>query len=1287
MVEKLVRLARRSNQYAVMCLLILCGTLINADYTSGSTLWDNTVVPATIEDPDGTAQTQGIELGVKFQSNVDGFITGLRFYKGIGNTGTHVGSLWTVTGTLLSAVTFANETASGWQEMALPAPVAITGGTTYVASYHTDVGRYSANSAYFAGSGFDNPPLRALSDGESGGNGVYRYGASAFPNQTYNSANYWVDVVFETSVGPDTTPPTVDTTSPADGAVNVSTAALVAVTFSEAMDAATIDETSFELRDSASAAVPAAVTYNFSSRTATLAPGAPLAADAAFTAVVRGGSGGVADVAGNPLAVDYTWSFTTGADGTPDSSSIWDDSYVLATIEDPDTTAQTQGIELGVKFQSNVDGFITGLRFYKGPGNTGTHVGSLWTAAGTLLAAVAFTNETASGWQEMALPAPVAITGGTTYVASYHTDVGRYSASTVYFAGSGYDNPPLRALADGENGGNGVYRYGASAFPNQTYNSENYWVDVVFTTSLGPDTTPPTVDTTSPADGAVNVSTATAVSVTFSEAMDIATIDSGSFELRDASNVLMTAAVSYNSGTNTATLTPSVALSASTTYSATVIGGAGGVSDIAGNPLQSDYSWSFTTAASGGDTTPPTVTAFIIPSTATTLTVTIASFTATDNVAVTGYMVTESPTAPSSTAGGWLATAPTSYTFATEGSKTLYAWAKDAAGNVSSSRSASVVITLQPGGPEPAGWYAGDLHVHRSCGGPAIDMSTMYDHMAAENLAVMVLLADLGNGEVQDPVQDLPRVTGQDDPVSTPGRIVHWDAEWHWDPIYFQFPHQALGGHVVALGLSEAYQIWEEYTFPIFEWAHQQNAIAGFAHMQYLDNQIPQSLSCCIPIEYPVEVALGSVDFISEDVDGSDAFIEAYYRLLNTGFRPGFAAGSDFPCNAEVGNLLTYVQVAGGVLTYRNWIEGIAQGRTVVSRNGHNEFLNLTVNNSATPGDEIQLTGGGSVQITIEWTANQNLTGTIELVYNGTVVASDQTSAAPGAPASLSTTAVFTNSGWLAARRMGSSGHQLHTAAVFVTVDNAPVRASETDALFYVQWMDNLLEKTSPGGDWNSYFVNNLDEAQARYQQARAIFQQIALEAGTDQSPPTVDVVSPPGGATGVGTGVTLTATFSEPMDSSTINTGTLALLDSSSSAVAGTVVYDSSTNKAFFTPDAPLEYLATYTALITGGLGGVTDVAGNPMAVDYSWSFTTAAEGSTIYSSIWNDSYVPATIEDPDATAQAQGIELGVKFQSNVDGFITGLRFYKGPGEYRYACGQAVDDDRHIAGRGDLYQ
>ncbi len=98
------------------------------------------------------------------------------------------------------------------------------------------------------------------------------------------------------------------------------------------------------------------------------------------------------------------------------------------------------------------------------------------------------------------------------------------------------------------------------------------------------------------------------------------------------------------------------------------------------------------------DTTPPTVTAFTIPSSSSSLTVPITSFTASDNVGVTGYMVTESSSPPSASATGWSISAPTSYTFSTAGTKTLYAWAKDAAGNVSTSRSATVTITLTSGG-------------------------------------------------------------------------------------------------------------------------------------------------------------------------------------------------------------------------------------------------------------------------------------------------------------------------------------------------------------------------------------------------------------------------------------------------------------------------------------------------------------------------------------------------------------------------------------------------------------
>jgi hypothetical protein len=220
------------------------------------------------------------------------------------------------------------------------------------------------------------------------------------------------------------------------------------------------------------------------------------------------------------------------------------------------------------------------------------------------------------------------------------------------------------------------------------------------------------------------------------------------------------------------------------------------------------------------------------------------------------------------------------------------------------------------------------------------------------------------------------------------------------------------------------------------QWVRQQNGIAGFVHMQFLDNNngLPQNLSCCTPIEYPIEVALGAADFIAEDiVNGNLAVsgmypenaIQAYYRLLNTGFRPGYAAGTDYPCNngRALGSLLTYVQVAGGQMTYRNWIEGIKLGRTVVSRNGHNEFLNLIVNDTASPGDEVKLATRGSVAVKITWTANQNLTGTVELVQNGIVIASLPTSVTASAPSTLSTTVDFVNSGWLAARRMDSNGH------------------------------------------------------------------------------------------------------------------------------------------------------------------------------------------------------------------------------------------------------------------------
>jgi Domain of unknown function (DUF4082) len=135
-------------------------------------------------------------VGVKFRSDISGFVTGVRFYKLTSNTGAHVVSLWTVSGTLLGTATSSGETASGWQQVNFTTPVAVTANTTYVASYHMNNGGYAGDLNGFAAD-VNSGVLHGLSSSSSGGDGLYAYSfGSAFPTSTYNASNYWVDISF-----------------------------------------------------------------------------------------------------------------------------------------------------------------------------------------------------------------------------------------------------------------------------------------------------------------------------------------------------------------------------------------------------------------------------------------------------------------------------------------------------------------------------------------------------------------------------------------------------------------------------------------------------------------------------------------------------------------------------------------------------------------------------------------------------------------------------------------------------------------------------------------------------------------------------------------------------------------------------------------------------------------------------------------------------------------------------------------------------------------------------------
>jgi hypothetical protein len=473
-------------------------------------------------------------------------VTGVRFYKSAANTGTHTGSLWNASGTRLAQVTFAGETATGWQTALFSSPVNITAGTTYVVSYYAPNGHYAVTSSAFT-SAVDKPPLTALATGTSA-NGVYAYGAtSQFPTGSFNASNYWVDVLYAAESAPGT--PTGVTATATNGGASVSWTApsgggvptsyevtpfigataqtTKTVTGSPPATSTTVNGltagTSYTFKVRAvngEGPGPLSAASNAVTPTASSAPDAPTGVAAVAdtrsgqvswnappndggsaitgyrvtpyigaspqTAVNVGASASSANVTGLTNDTSYTFRVQAiNASGTSAESAASNAIVPKSSIFDFATPATVDGndgnaVQLGVKFRSSVAGTVTGVRFYKAAANTGTHVGSLWSATGQLLGQATFSGESASGWQKVTFATPVAIAADTTYVAGYHAPNGHYSITPAAFSSSGVANPPLSALADNVSS-NGVYVYsGVAAYPTNTFNAGNYWVDVLF---------------------------------------------------------------------------------------------------------------------------------------------------------------------------------------------------------------------------------------------------------------------------------------------------------------------------------------------------------------------------------------------------------------------------------------------------------------------------------------------------------------------------------------------------------------------------------------------------------------------------------------------------------------------------------------------------------------------------------------------------------------------------------------------------------------------------------------
>jgi hypothetical protein len=429
----------------------------------------------------------------------------------------------------------------------------------------------------------------------------------------------------------DTTRPTITATAPTSGATGVVVSSNVTATFSE--NVLGVSDRTFTLATAGGTAVQAAVSYNSATRVATLDPSADLAANTQYTATVAGGTAGVTDLAGNPLASTVTWTFTTAAAAAgapvvtnrspaPDARSVAVDANVTATfdrvvqnVNDSTFTLVEAGTGAPV---GAVVGFDAASRVATLNPNADLAPDTRYRA--TLTTGISDTSGNAlaadDSWEFVTGPAPTVTdrtpaenaTGvgpSTNVTATFSEQVQNVTGTTFTLTSSGGTVVPATVT---QNGTTSTWTLDPSA---DLADGTQYTVTVTggtagvtdlagnplastvtwnFTTA-GATVAGPVVTNRSPASEARSVAVGTNVTATFDKVVQ--NVNTGTFTLVNvATGASVAAAVSFKSTTRVATLNPSTNLARDTRYRATLTTG---IRDSAGNALAAEESWEFVT--------------------------------------------------------------------------------------------------------------------------------------------------------------------------------------------------------------------------------------------------------------------------------------------------------------------------------------------------------------------------------------------------------------------------------------------------------------------------------------------------------------------------------------------------------------------------------------------------------------------------------------------------------------------------------------------------------------------
>jgi len=449
--------------------------------------------------------------------------------------------------------------------------------------------------------------------------------------------------------------------------------------------------------------------------------------------------------------------------------------------------------------------------------------------------------------------------------------------------------------------------------------------------------------------------------------------------------------------------------------------------------------------------------------------------------------------------------------------------------------------------PAKWGWYSGDTHIH--AGGCAhyssptegVAPETMIRQARGEGLAIGDVLTwapswyyqkQFFTGHAISPPANLehPELQVANDaslrPHPTPEdteSILRYDVEVSGFP-------SSHAGHLVLLRLKDQdypgtriLEDWPSWNLPILKWVRSQGALGGYAHcgigMVTDSNDLPNyeipPMDGIGTQEAIIDVTHGLVDFLSGCDTHPVAELNAWYHMMNCGFRMSLVGETDYPCitDERVGVGRSYVRLEHRPVDdagYEDWVRGMAQGRLYCG-DGRSHFLDFKVNGRRSGDGDLALKTSETLEVEalvaarLEEEEPANLsafkhglnrwhlecaridktnTVPVELIVNG-CVADKATLIADGKPRTIGFKTPIHRSSWVALRIFPSS----HTHPVFAIIDAKPIRASKRSAQWCRACVDKVWEVKSP-------FIREIEKPAAveAFDHARAVYEAIANE-------------------------------------------------------------------------------------------------------------------------------------------------------------------------------------------------